>query len=220
MTRRPTPLRAIPTRYRGALFRSRLEAQWAALFDTCAWPWVYEPDIQAGFVIPDFLVTFPYPVVIEVKPATSVTEVASYRRALIGKMTWWLEEDVQREVRALDHDEIADLADTDRALYDLVRVQHGENPRGYTRRALVGGVAPLPAGDPDRATLDGEYGWCLCSDARGMHAGLATLGGHCLACLTPPTAWVPSSTMLEAWCEAGAKVRWVPGRDDEDICDS
>ena len=32
----------IQTVYRGIEFRSRLEARWAAFFDQCEWPWVYE----------------------------------------------------------------------------------------------------------------------------------------------------------------------------------
>jgi hypothetical protein len=34
---------AIETKYRGVLFRSRLEAKWAAFFDILKWKWQYEP---------------------------------------------------------------------------------------------------------------------------------------------------------------------------------
>jgi len=49
---------AIPTRYRGYRFRSRLEARWAVLFDHLDIGWLYEPE---GFIVggkhylPDFL---------------------------------------------------------------------------------------------------------------------------------------------------------------------
>lgn len=44
---------AIPTEYRGRNFHSRLEANWAAFFDLCAWKYEYEPlDLNGWF--PDF----------------------------------------------------------------------------------------------------------------------------------------------------------------------
>lgn len=36
-------MHAIPTRYSGVQFRSRLEAKWAAMFDLFGWSWEYEP---------------------------------------------------------------------------------------------------------------------------------------------------------------------------------
>lgn len=52
------PKQAIPTRYAGCHFRSRLEARWAVFFDALGIRWVYEPE---GFVgaygeqyLPDF----------------------------------------------------------------------------------------------------------------------------------------------------------------------
>lgn len=53
----PAPVHAIPTEYKGVLFRSRLEARWAVFFDTAGIPWEYEPeafgDGQQGY-LPDF----------------------------------------------------------------------------------------------------------------------------------------------------------------------
>jgi hypothetical protein len=37
------PPKSIPTTYRGTRFRSKLEACWAATFDTLGWYWEYEP---------------------------------------------------------------------------------------------------------------------------------------------------------------------------------
>lgn len=37
-------MRAIQTIYNGVLFRSKLEAQWAAFFDKNRMPWLYEPE--------------------------------------------------------------------------------------------------------------------------------------------------------------------------------
>lgn len=47
-------IRAIETEYRGCLFRSRLEARWAAFFDLAGIGWDYEPMDLAGWS-PDFL---------------------------------------------------------------------------------------------------------------------------------------------------------------------
>jgi hypothetical protein len=47
-----------PTRYKSTLFRSRLEARWAAFFDLMGWCWQYEPIDLEGWT-PDFLVEIP-----------------------------------------------------------------------------------------------------------------------------------------------------------------
>ena len=60
----------IPTMYAGHQFRSRLESRWAAFFDVCGWPWVYEPFDLAGW-IPDFLIG---DVLVEIKPFRRLIE--------------------------------------------------------------------------------------------------------------------------------------------------
>lgn len=47
-------IKAIETRYAGHLFRSRLEARWAAWLDMFGVKWTYEPFDAAGY-IPDFI---------------------------------------------------------------------------------------------------------------------------------------------------------------------
>lgn len=51
-------LAAHPTEYQEVMFRSRLEARWAAFFDLAGWKWEYEPCDLKGW-IPDFRVEFP-----------------------------------------------------------------------------------------------------------------------------------------------------------------
>lgn len=65
---------ARPTLYRGVQFRSRLEANWAAFFDSVQWYWTYEPFDCCGWV-PDFAISSKdrigkptRPVLVEVKP--------------------------------------------------------------------------------------------------------------------------------------------------------
>jgi hypothetical protein len=59
----------IPTLYRGRMYRSRLEARWAAFFDRLGWKHEYEP-FDLGRWSPDFAITDPFDALIEVKPLT------------------------------------------------------------------------------------------------------------------------------------------------------
>lgn len=61
---------AIPTKWNGVQFRSRLEARWAAFFTAIGWEWSYEPIDLQGY-IPDFLLHLDEDVLVEVKPFTS-----------------------------------------------------------------------------------------------------------------------------------------------------
>lgn len=50
-------LKAIDTRYKGHLFRSRLEARWAVFFDAMGIDWEYEKegfDLAGTWYLPDF----------------------------------------------------------------------------------------------------------------------------------------------------------------------
>jgi hypothetical protein len=78
-------IKAHPTRYKGVLFRSRLEAQWAAFFDLCRWRWKYEPIDLEGWT-PDFYLEIPcnhsscapdpcHRLYVEVKPAFDLYEL-------------------------------------------------------------------------------------------------------------------------------------------------
>lgn len=74
-------LSAIPTEYGGILFRSRLEAKWAAMFDLLEWEWEYEPLDLAGY-IPDFVLKFYRPILVEVKPWTPGDDAKPLQSAL------------------------------------------------------------------------------------------------------------------------------------------
>ena len=60
---------AIPTLYRGRMYRSRLEARWAAFFDRLGWTYEYEP-FDLGKWSPDFMITEPFDALLEIKPIT------------------------------------------------------------------------------------------------------------------------------------------------------
>lgn len=72
-----------PTVYRGIRFRSRLEAQWAYVFDQLMWRWRYEPIDLLGYV-PDFILygTDDNKVFVEVKPSEIYKD---NRRTIIRK---------------------------------------------------------------------------------------------------------------------------------------
>jgi hypothetical protein len=78
---------AIETTYRGARFRSRLEARWAAFFDLIEWRWEYEPLDLDGY-IPDFVLMFREPVLAEVKPAWTTTELQALAAEKIDASGW------------------------------------------------------------------------------------------------------------------------------------
>lgn len=68
------------------LFRSRLEARWAAFFDLAGWKWEYEPIDLNGWT-PDFRITFPcshsecsgnHTLLVEVKPYYTIEEFANH----------------------------------------------------------------------------------------------------------------------------------------------
>lgn len=60
-------MKASPTVYNEVLYRSRLEARWAAFFDLCGWSYTYEP-FSFGDYIPDFIINGKTNLLVEVKP--------------------------------------------------------------------------------------------------------------------------------------------------------
>lgn len=60
---------SVPTAYAGTVFRSRLEARWAAFFNLCGWKWQYEPYRLPGWLV-DFSLSWRIGAIVacEVKP--------------------------------------------------------------------------------------------------------------------------------------------------------
>jgi hypothetical protein len=78
----------IPTVYNGIQYRSRLEARWAAFFDQLGWPYTYEPFDAHGY-IPDFLIHWDTPVLVEVKPAVAKDDyLDTMDKITIGLSDW------------------------------------------------------------------------------------------------------------------------------------
>jgi len=77
-------MKAIQTVFNGTVFRSRLEARWAAVFSALGVEWVYEPEgyeHDGQVYLPDFCL-IPWNVFVAIKP--KVDESKEYRREL-----WW-----------------------------------------------------------------------------------------------------------------------------------
>lgn len=77
----------IETNYRGTLFRSRLEAKWAAFFDGMGWEWEYEP-FDGDRYIPDFVLLGAKPVLVEVKPAPTLAALAAPLEHACERVSW------------------------------------------------------------------------------------------------------------------------------------
>lgn len=90
MTRTIPPQAGVPTEYADTLFRSRLEARWAAFADLAGWSWVYEPFDGKGY-LPDFCFTIgDRPLLVEVKPVASIEEARQFLpKILTGISDLW-----------------------------------------------------------------------------------------------------------------------------------
>jgi hypothetical protein len=137
---------AIPTRYNGTNFRSRLEARWAAFFDLLGWNWEYEAVDRDGW-IPDFLVMGSgasriEPVLVEVKPITFFDRTVAMRIERSLKLPEWVE-DFDRRYTALTN-----TKDTDRLLAEV-------RAAGPTPKVLLCGATLIEPDDSHR----GAIGW-------------------------------------------------------------
>jgi hypothetical protein len=215
MTMPPARIPAIPTTYNGVNFRSRLESRWAAFFDLVGWRWSYEPLDLPGR-IPDFVMHFVDPTIIECKPAFSVSELAEQRRAMVRSAAGWLTVEAERELRQLDRAPYreGDLTRIDALVEHLSAVRdRGENPR-TGRRALVVGSRLFSTGPGDEfISPDGECVFARCHGSDG-HVALMLHTRTCIACgrdvdFARRHHDVPRDVNAW-WTEAGNKVQWKP----------
>jgi len=210
--------------------RSRLEAKYASLFDAFGWRWSYEP-LDFPNRIPDFLLHFRHPLIIEVKPALSIDEITGLRRDLTSVAMDWMIKGAQDELDALDTapDAADDLerADECNAFIDDLR-ERGDVSLWYRgRKALVVGSrlfefrecftlpSSAPPADvygvgailpPDGVTVDGWHYLTSCNGHVGLHNQR-----ECLVCgLEGPGEIRSSVDVHEAWIEAGNAAQWRP----------
>jgi len=177
----------IPTTYRATLFRSRLEARWAALFDLLSWDWVYEP-LDADGYIPDFVITGERPLFVEVGPCIT-------------------ERDYRDKARKAD----AAVADI-RA--DLLVV--GVTPHGRYSAGWLGELFPVDEGEgwmfPSFAWAWANWSTCGACSRIAFHRSLASRPcGHYDAGDGGRYRGEPPD-MASLWSEAGNRVQWQPRR--------
>lgn len=170
----------IPTLYRGTQFRSRLEARWAAFFDSIGWPWAYEPIDLKGY-IPDFVLEFVKPLLVEVKPAMTLDEL----REATGKIerSGWAGEALIVGGALLEPDAVNPVLGL---LGSPIGPRIGVDwDRGRGFRCLSCG---------DLSVLHESYGWqCRGCGAGGGNAHVGDADG-----------------LVEAWAAAGNRVQWRP----------
>lgn len=176
---------AIPTKYGGVQFRSRLEARWAALFDRIGWQWEYEP-LDFDRYIPDFVVFFPAgPVLVEVKPALTVTELKKAAAGKIDRCGWTSE-------------------NTDDALI----VGAVWDPSGHSD--LSAGPLrqnPMWGGDGNDSGW-GEGAWITCRECGRISVRQETHLWRCIACGAIGKVHGEPPELAPLWAEAGNTVQW------------
>lgn len=81
-------IKPIKTEYAGVVFRSRLEATWAAFFDLMGWKWDYEPIDLDGWS-PDFILrgSDGMEVFVEVKPVTQIDQLSGVGKYISGPVS-------------------------------------------------------------------------------------------------------------------------------------
>jgi len=129
-------IKAHKTLYKDVMFRSRLEARWAAFFDLAGWRWEYEPIDLEGWS-PDFRIDVPcghsecgggHSVFVEVKPYYDADEFKTH------PVTYYRygEEDEKKDLPldSLPVDAVAGFgANPDVAFWDM---EHGAGSGIYT----------------------------------------------------------------------------------------
>lgn len=180
-------MHAIPTRYAGTQFRSRLEARWAAMFDLLAWRWDYEPIDLAGY-IPDFIISLQTPVLVEVRPIWGFCEKTAQR---VANSAW--EGDVLIAGCRPKHTQDP----TDPEDYWSGVWVHSIEKREFFGSNTVG--RPLWQCYSEPAVFECD----------GGHLGIAAAGGYgCLICAPGVRRRRVETALDYMWREAGNRVQW------------
>ncbi len=204
-------IHAIPTSWNGINFRSRLEAKHAIFMHALGWRFDYEAIDLESFRIPDFLMDFRHPTLLECKPAATIAEVTDYRRALVTKAADWLCADAELELRNRDADareSAGDLARIDELVEFIASVRDDvDNSSVPGRRALVVGSRLFIEQQPDCVSIDGEHKFARGED----HVGLVDATGWCLVCgRSDEHQLLRSADVLAVWIDAGNRAMWKP----------
>lgn len=173
---------AIPTRYAGVQFRSRLEARWAAFFDQVGWKWTYEPT-DLDTYIPDFILHMYRPVLVEVKPARTVEDLHALAAERIDISGW--------EGEAL-----------------VV----GELPVDGVDNRLGAFLERYDCGEPEPGGVDWDVAWMFtCALCSRVSFASESGWWACRACWGDDRHWRPFDPS-SAWRQAGNLTQWRPPR--------
>jgi hypothetical protein len=191
----------IPTLYAGALFRSQLEAHWAAYLDLLGWRWTYEPFdlLSAGSRpghIPDFAIIFPHQtVMLSIKPYTREEEMRVFAEDELEPVNWageWMVGGAGGPWEEMRGSCILGL---------LSQAVYG--PDGPARSWASGAVGVCGMGNPDNPHLslqhvEQEFSCYVCGDYPGgtIHNLSREYLGSGIA------------TAFALWQHAGNTVRW------------
>ena len=194
-------MNAIETIYRGARFRSRLEARWAAFFDLVSWRWEYEPIDLNGY-IPDFVLMFPAgPVLVEVKPAFGVDALIAAASTQIGRSGW-----------------------SSTNLDDAVILGATCQPAGcfYSSIGPLRQNPPWGSGAPDDAAqwgegetrpgwppAWGEGAWISCTQCQRPSIRQELHLWRCISCGAIGKIYGDAPAIEPLWNQAGSAVRWT-----------
>ena len=171
--------------YAGTQFRSRLEARWAAFFDLLVWKWDYEPIDLSGY-IPDFILSFKQPILVEVKP-------------LIGDPSEWDAVDAIAKVCNSGWNGNALLVGAGPALHD------------ESDGLIFGLCAEWFNEAPYDGAESGMHGWNPFTLRHCCNGPVDTIGSYaCIKCgdydgnINPS----PARLLTSLWREAGNRVQW------------
>lgn len=191
---------AIPTEYRGRIYRSRLEARWAAFFDRLGLAHEYEP-FDLGAWSPDFLLT-DINTLVEVKPLTEFDAETWAKMATAYKERKTESSLLLTRVAPGLHHNVVDLGWIAIPWHEDGVVPH---------RALLGWVP-----DSDRPVLQPEivtvvkhpFGWTTTTGFEFVFENDHRPSTGDLERLNWPEAY-PDYTM-GLWAKATADVQWKP----------
>jgi hypothetical protein len=178
-------MHAIPTTYGGVNFRSRLEARWAAFFDLLGWSWEYEPIDLKGY-IPDFILGFERPLLVEVKPFL------------------WRWDDIENA------DVNAAREKIDRSGWAGASALLGAQFRHATEHHVILGLARVSPDHDGWKNIKGNWtSFVATSERDDFHEWSFSYGYECYE-IRDELPISHAGDLVSAWREAGNRVQWKP----------
>jgi len=182
-------MKSYPTRYKDQLFRSRLEAKWAAFFDLLKWPYVYEPYDLNGY-IPDFILQFYEPLLVEVKPEILFKDLEQHT-GKVEKSGW------DKGILIVG----ADLFESKFWGKD-----------GYRAIGLLGEFWPNEK--IDRVYTEGSLSYCTVCKRPSIHQVSGSWYCRVAGCYEGGSTMEDFDQGLSLWRQAGNEIQWNPHKNE------